>query len=212
VSSRTHLGSCPEPCRPGLWGSRVHVVDDDPHFRTGLGLLLESAGLCVEYYQSAEHFLSTFRRRPPECLLLDLRMTGISGLELQQEMTQRRIDAPVIVVSAFAQTASVVQAVQNGALDFLEKPIEEDRLLEKVRTALARDAEQAVTRDQLSACLGRLTDREREVMDHLIAAKTTREAARDLGISPKTVEKHRIHIFEKLGVDSVPGLIRKVLR
>lgn len=189
----------------------VHVVDDDQHVRTGMRLLLKSAGFAVETYYSGSHFLCMYRPRDVECVLLDLQMPGPSGLELQEEMRKRRIQTPQIVVSAFADTPSVVQAMRNGALDFLEKPIEEVVLIDKVNDALACDRRAKERNGELARRLARLSAREREVMDLLIEAKTTLEIARQLDISPKTVEKHRVRIFEKTHTASVPELMRVLL-
>ncbi len=189
----------------------VHLVDDDEQFRTGLTLLLRSNGFAVENYHSAEHFLSVYRPRAVECLLLDLRMPGMNGLDLQREMLARRLTTPMIIISAFAETTSVVKAVRGGALDFIEKPIEESLLMAKVNSALEMDRTDKQRRGNVTLRLAQLTEREREVLDLLVDAKTTVSVARMLGISPKTVEKHRIKIFDKLAVASVPELIRLVL-
>lgn len=189
----------------------IHVVDDDDGFRQGIALLLKSAGYAVECYFSAEHFLEIYRPRELECVLLDLRMPGMTGLELQDVLSRRRIRVPLIVISAFAETPSVVRAVQNGAIDFLEKPVEDELLLAKVRSALQKDHDDKLRRGNLAMRLARLSSREREVLDLLVAAKTTLEIAHALAISPKTVEKHRLKVFEKLGVDSVPAVIRLVM-
>lgn len=185
----------------------IHVVDDDDNYRKGLELLLRAIGFQVEVYRSAEHFLAIYKPRDVECLILDLRMPGMTGLALQRELTARRIRLPILIVSAFAETPSVVQAVQNGAFDFLEKPIEELALIAKVETALRHDRKAKMTSGDLNARLARLTDRERDVLNLLVDARTTFQAARELGISPKTIEKHRIGIFGKLSVSSVPELI-----
>ncbi len=189
----------------------VHVVDDDHDFRQGLRLLLRSSGLAVECYLSAEHFVAGYQPYSTECALVDLRMPGMTGLELQNSLSARRIAMPIIFISGFAETQHVVQAVKRGAIDFLEKPIEADLLLARVRHALTKDRAEKQRRDGLARRLASLSNREHEVMNHLLDAKTTVEVAHRLDISPKTVEKHRSRIFEKMGVDSVPGLIRLVL-
>ncbi|WP_238397837.1 response regulator transcription factor [Anatilimnocola aggregata] len=194
-----HAPLTTEPC--------VHLVDDDEHFRIAIGLLLSTSGIHTKGYHSAEHFLSVYVPQDNECLLLDLRMPGIGGLELQRKMNERHINLPVIVISAFAETPSVVETIRNGAIDFLEKPIEEVALIDKVTKALATDRSRKAETGDLHRRLHRLSDRERQVMQGFIDAKTTQEVARHLGISPKTVEKHRVHIFEKLAVSSVPELM-----
>ena len=185
----------------------VHIVDDDDHFRSALALLLETAGFEIATYRSAEHFLSIYYPRDVECLLLDLRMSGLSGIEMQPELAQRHIHLPVILISAFAETPSVVVAMRNGAIDFVEKPIEESLLLDKVDAAMAFDRRQKSDNSDLHVRLHRLSDRERQVMNGFLEAKTTLEIARELGISPRTIEKHRLRIFEKLHVGSVPELM-----
>jgi FixJ family two-component response regulator len=189
----------------------VHLVDDDEQFRTGLSLLLRSNGLTVETYCSAEHFLSVYRPKAVECLLVDLRMPGMNGLDLQRELLARYVATPLIIISAFAETTSVVKAVRGGAIDFIEKPIEETVLVAKVHAALELDRSDKQRRGNLTFRLSQLTEREREVLDLFVDAKTTVSVARILGISPKTVEKHRLKIFDKLDVASVPELIRLVL-
>ncbi|WP_425616147.1 response regulator transcription factor [Anatilimnocola sp. NA78] len=188
-----------EPC--------VHLVDDDHHFRTAIELLLSTSGIVSKGYHSAEHFLTMYAPRKIECLLLDLRMPGIGGVELQRELHQRHISMPVIVISAFAETPSVVATIRNGAIDFLEKPIEEAALIEKVNKALATDRSRKAESGDLHLRLHRLSDRERQVMQGFLDAKTTQEVARELEISPKTVEKHRVRIFDKLEVASIPELM-----
>jgi two-component system response regulator FixJ len=192
--------------------SCVHIVDDDPHFRTALRLLLQCAGFATEEYLSAEHFLLVYRPKEIECVLLDLRMPGLNGFELQQELKHRRLQVPVIVISGFAETPSVVEAIRNGASDFLEKPIEDHLLIEKVTNALESDRRNKTEGGDMNAKLNRLSEREREVMNLFLEAKSTLEIAHLLGISPKTVEKHRIHIFTKLSVASVPEMMCRLAR
>jgi FixJ family two-component response regulator len=204
----------PKSSVPNPFGSSscVHVVDDDAHFRTALRLLLQCAGFATEEYLSAEHFLLAYRPRDIECVLLDLRMPGLNGFELQQELRRRRLQVPVIVISGFAETPSVVEAIRNGASDFLEKPIEDHLLIDKVRSALEWDHRTKSEVGDMNGRLNRLSDREREVMDLFLEAKSTLEIAHMLGISPKTVEKHRIHIFRKLDVASVPEMMCRLSR
>jgi two-component system response regulator FixJ len=190
----------------------IHIVDDDKDFRSALAMLLQVSGHVTETYHSAEHFLSVYYPRNGECLLLDLRMPGLSGLELLPELNQRHISLPVIVISAFAETPSVVQSIRNGAIDFVEKPIEESVLLDKVNHALAADRRRKSDSGDLLQRLHTLSDRERQVMHGFLEAKTTVEVAHELAISPRTVEKHRLRIFEKLNVNSVPELMYTMAR
>jgi two-component system response regulator FixJ len=189
----------------------IHIIDDDRDFSSMLALQFQCAGLSSERYLSAEHFLATYRPRRIECALLDLRMPGMHGLELQNILRERHPILPLIVVSAFGKTPDIVRAVRNGAIDFLEKPIDDHVLLAAVRGALRKDHEKKTRGAHRTQNLALLTDREREVLDLFIEAKSTKQVANLLSISPKTVEKHRAHIFEKLNADSVPALIRLVL-
>lgn len=190
----------------------VHLVDDDPKYLEALACQLQSTGLVVERYFSAEHFLATYRPQAVECVLLDLRMPGMTGLELLEVLEQRHCCPPLVMVSAFAETPHIVSAIQHGAIDYLVKPVEEVELFAKVRTAHERDRDNKRLTGDLTERLAKITAREREVMDMLLDAKNTLQIAHALEISPKTVEKHRTHIFEKLNVDNVPALIRLVCR
>jgi FixJ family two-component response regulator len=190
----------------------VHVIDDDPKYLEVLVNQLRSDGHEVEPYISAEHFLATYRPRAIECILIDMRMPGMNGLELLEILGKRHGCPPLVIVSAFAETPEIVQAIQHGAVDYLVKPVEDSALYSKVRTALGRDADNKRKTGDLTARLSRLTSREREVMELLLEAKNTLQIAHALEISPKTVEKHRTHIFDKLNVDSVPSLMQLVRR
>ncbi len=191
--------------------SVVHIIDDDAEFLAALQLQLQSFGLTVESYFSAEHFLVTYRPHPVECMVLDLRMPGMDGVELQAVMRQRHWCPPVVVLSAYTDVADIVRTVKNGAADYLVKPIDEKILIEQVCTALDRDRDNKRRHGQLSMRLARLSEREREVMDLLLQAQTTVAVAHTLKISPKTVEKHRSRIYQKMEVNSIPELIRLVL-
>ncbi len=188
----------------------VHVLDADEWFRNAAAQQLRNRGLAVLCYASADQFMATYAPQEYECLLVDLALPGMPAYELQSLLRNRHILSPVIVVSDSARTADIVVAVQRGAADFLEKPIPEHLLVEKVEAALEKDRSTKLRRGNVERRLARLTDREREVMELLVAAKTTVEAAHRLGISPKTIEKHRVRVFDKLNVASVPALIRLV--
>lgn len=188
----------------------VHIVDDDQRFRDALGMLVAAKGFAPREYLSAEHFLCTYEPAQGECLLLDIRMPGMSGLELLEELASQRVLPPIIVLSAFAEAPSVVAAMRHGAIDFLEKPVEEAVLITKLATALAGDRERKVHQTDLRLRMRRLTSRERDVMELLLAAKNTVQIAHQLEISPKTVERHRVKVFTKLQVDSVPALMRLI--
>lgn len=191
--------------------SVVHIIDDDTEFLAALQLQLQSFGLTVESYFSAEHFLVTYRPESVECIVLDLRMPGMTGIELQTVLRKRHCCPPIVILSAYSEISDIVRAVQNGAIDYLVKPVDEQILIRQVCAALERDRDSKRGHRQLSQRLMRLSDREQEVMDLFVKAKTTIAVAHILEISPKTVEKHRARIFEKMKVDSIPELIRLVL-
>ena len=189
----------------------VFIVDDDEQVRKSLSLLIASAGFEAETYTSGEELLSAYDPRWPGCILLDIRMSGMGGLELQAELQARGIRIPIIIISGFADVASVVRAVKNGAVDVLEKPFQDEALLERVRAAVERDRQDRQSGAQLTSRIASLSTRQREVMQLLLAGKGTKEIARDLGISTKTLEKHRALVLSKMGVESVVELMRLVL-
>jgi two-component system response regulator FixJ len=189
----------------------VHLVDDDDQFLASLQLQLRSFDLTVEAFHSAECFMATYRPRPVECILLDLRMPGMTGIELQSVLRQRHCCPPIVILSAYAETPEIVRAVQNGAIDYLVKPVDESVLIARVRAALAKDEETKRRRGHVWKRLSRLSEREREVMELFIEAKTTIQIAHLLAISPKTVEKHRANIYEKLEANSIPEVMLLVL-
>ena len=189
----------------------VFLVDDDAAVRDALGVLFRTEGFTVSAHASAEDFLSAC---PPDacgCLVLDLHMPGMGGIELQKALSEQNILLPIIFLTGHGDIPMSVRALKAGAVDFLEKPANPDVLLARVRDALAQDlrrrtvgAEQAA----LGALYDRLTVREREILAQVSDGKTSKEIARSLGISPRTVEVHRSHIMGKLGADSLADLIR----
>ena len=171
----------------------VFVVDDDPAVLRGLRLLMKSVKLNVETYLSAQEFLDDYDPAQPGCLLLDLRMPGISGLELQEILRTRNIPIPIIIITGYGEVSAAVQAMQKGAVDFLEKPFNDQVLVDQIQKAIAEDAQIRQQRAEQEAVLARLallTPREQEVMDLVIAGEPNKVIARQLGISPKTVEFH----------------------
>ena len=192
----------------------VFVVDDDPAVLRGLRLLMKSVKLNVETYLSAQEFLDDYDPAQPGCLLLDLRMPGISGLELQEILRTRNIPIPIIIITGYGEVSAAVQAMQKGAVDFLEKPFNDQVLVDQIQKAIAEDAQIRQQRAEQEAVLARLallTPREREVMDLVIAGKSNKVIASQLGISPKTVEFHRSHIMKKMKVGSVAELVALVI-
>ena len=189
----------------------VFVVDDDAGMRDSLRWLLESVSLAVEAYATAEEFLAIYDPGRPGCLVLDLRMPGMSGLELQQELQARRAVLPIIIITAYGEVPAAVRAMKAGAIDFLEKPFSDQLLLDRVQRALETDRHEREHRSsqaKVAGRLARLTTRERQVMEGVVAGKANKVIAADLGISQKTVEAHRARVMHKLEVDSVPELVR----
>jgi FixJ family two-component response regulator len=199
----TNNNSAPVPC--------VFIVDDDPATRRALTWMLESAGRTVEAFESGNDFLQAYVPGRPGCLLLDLRMPRMTGLALQEELNARGIELPVIMLSGYGEVSVAVQALQRGALDFLEKPVDDTRLLAQVDRAFAVDNERRrehSVRQKCSVRLRRLTPREREVMTMVVAGMANKVVAYELGISQKTVESHRARVMSKLEVQSLADLVR----
>ncbi len=190
--------------------STVFIVDDDAAVRDSLALLLESAGLAAETYASAQTFLDAYTADRPGCLLLDVRMPGMSGLELQSVLKQRHIDVPVIFITAHGDVPLSARAFKAGAVDFLEKPVDERALIERVREALIRDERNRRRRSEraeVAARLERLTPREREVMTLVAQGQSNKEIAKHLNVSYRTVETHRARVMDKMEADSLSALI-----
>jgi two-component system, LuxR family, response regulator FixJ len=192
----------------------VFIVDDDAGVRDSLAMLLELKGFETRKFPAAEAFLDEYRPELPGCVVLDLRMPTMSGLELQAELTRRGLRLPVIVVTAHGDVATTRTALKDGAVDFIEKPIDDEALLAAVAAALERDAREraaASVASDISDRLARLTAREREVLTRVADGKHNREIAAELGISPRTVEVYKSRLMEKLQVRRVPELVRLVL-
>jgi len=193
----------------------VHIVDDDAGVRKALALLMHSAGLQVQTYESARDFLDRYDPGHPGCMILDIRMPGMSGLDLQQELVTRHDPIPIIILSGHGDIPMAVRAIKAGALDFIEKPFQNGTLLSLVETGLERDRAaraKGARRHDIAGRLARLTPREREVMEHLVHGELSKVAAAELGISPRTVEIHRAHILKKLGVRSISEVVRMTLQ
>ena len=187
----------------------VHIVDDDDGVRDSLRFLLESEGLSVRTYPDAQALLDT-ELSPCGCVLTDFRMPGLDGLQLQTQLAQRGCALPVIVMTAFAEVPAAVKAMKAGAMDFLEKPCPAEVVLDAVRRSLDHnDRALAAARTAAEAArrIAGLTPREREVMDLLATGHSTKEIARALDASPRTIDVHRARVFQKLKVDSLPELV-----
>jgi len=192
----------------------VLVVDDDDALRDSLCALLESANLRAIGYSSAGALLSANTVGTAHCLVADIRMPGMTGLALQQELTRRGQEIPVILGTGHGDITMAVNAMKAGAFDFLEKPCDDATLIASVRRALAegrRASQRAAESDAAIELLATLTDRERQVLEHLIAAKSNKLTAQELGISHRTVEIHRANLMEKLRARSLSDLVRIAL-
>ena len=188
----------------------VYIVDDDPAMRSSLRWLIESVGLTVRTCASAQEFLRTYQG-DPGCLVLDVRMPGMSGLDLQAELAARRIEIPVLIITGYAEVALAVRAMKGGAFDFIEKPFSDQALLDRIRAAVALDEESRrhrAARQEVAARLRLLTARERDVLTRVVTGKSNKVIAAELQLSTKTVEVHRAHVMEKLKADSLADLIR----
>ena len=192
----------------------IFVVDDDDQARKAVITLLSAMGVETRGFSSAEQFLAEYDGRRPACLVTDVRMLGMSGLELQEELLRRGESIPVIVLTGFASTAGTVRAMKNGAVTLLEKPSRDDELWEAVRDALAADR-QAIAREQARHDVRRrletLSPKEREVLDCITAGDANKVVARKLGCSVRTVELHRHGVFQKMAADSLAELVRMVV-
>jgi two-component system response regulator FixJ len=189
----------------------VFLIDDDPGIRDSLSLLLSLKGVRTQPFANAESFIETYRPDWPGCVLTDLRMPGMTGLELQVVLRERQVEVPLVVLTAHGDVATARAALKNGAFDFLEKPIDDLMLIEVLRKALRADRERraaASSRSSADARIERLTGREREILVLIAAGHQNREIATQLGISPRTVEVHKARIMEKLECDSLAELIR----
>ena len=189
----------------------IHVVDDDPSVRTGLLRLLDAAGFETRGYSSTGEFLLQPPPDRPGCLLLDLRLPGPSGLELQEALQRQNIMLPIVFLTGHATVASSVRAMKAGAVDFLTKPVKRDTLLDAVQRALARDATQRAAReeaDRLHVRFASLTQRQREVFDRIVAGKLNKQIADELGIAERTVKREREQVMAKLDANSAADLGR----
>jgi len=192
----------------------VFVVDDDQAMRTSLQWLIESTGMQVKTFESADAFLSNFFPERAGCLLLDVRMPGMSGLVLQSYLAREGYQLPVIIITGHGDVGMAVKAMRAGAMDFIEKPFHDEDLLRSIQRALEYDQRQRLSRAARADILARvadLTPREHEVMGMVTDGKANREIAVALGVTPKTVEAHRARVMEKMRAESLAELVRMVL-
>ncbi len=211
-----HLGPHPEEAirRAGTSPSpspTVFVVDDDPAVLKSLSRLLRSAGLTVATFSSPREFLDRHDPNAPGCLVLDVAMPGLNGLELQQTLLARGHELAIIFLTGHGDIPMSVKAIQHGAVDFLTKPVNDDDLLEAVRVAIEKDRHQRQTRAEVAEIqqrLATLTPREREVLEHVVSGHLNKQTAADLGTVEKTIKVHRARMMEKMKVHSVAELVR----
>jgi two-component system, LuxR family, response regulator FixJ len=192
----------------------VHVIDDDAAVRDSLRLLLETRGYAARAHESCRHFLDDLSMGDALCVVTDLRMPEMGGLDLQKHLLEKSIDLPFIVITGFGDVPSAVQALKSGAVDFIEKPLDKDlflaavgRAAERRRARVKEAGEESAARRKVAA----LTPRERDVLRHLIAGSPNKIIAFELGISARTVENHRAHLMVKMQADSLAELVRTAL-
>jgi RNA polymerase sigma factor (sigma-70 family) len=194
--------------------ARIYIIDDDDAVRDSLALLLRLHGFDTTGFADAESFLSDLTAEWSGIVLADLRMPGMSGLELQTELQARGIELPVIIITAHGEASAARTSFKSGAVDFLEKPIDRNQLLTAVRDGVKLETERvrhARETAEVSQQLARLTPREREILDRVVAGKHNREIAAEFDISVRTVEVHKARVMAKMGVERVADLVRVVL-
>jgi FixJ family two-component response regulator len=191
----------------------VRVVDDDASVLKSIGRLLRSAGFAVRTFPSSHEFLQQNDADAPGCVVLDLSMPGLNGLQLQQALARFETSCPVIFITGYGDVPASVQAMKAGAVDFLLKPFDQSQLLDAVRTAIEKDRSSRAARAErssLGAKVAALTPREREVMAHVVTGRLNKQIAAELGTAEKTVKVHRARVMKKMGVGSVAELVSLV--
>ncbi len=192
----------------------VYIVDDDDAVRNSLRLLLKSVGLTAVALPTAQEFLSTYDPQQPGCLILDVRMPGMSGLELQQQLNVRGAVIPVIFITGHGDIPMAVEAMQHGAFDFLQKPFRDQDLIDRIQRALAKDRTnraELTERSRVRERFESLTPREREVLALVTSGKPNKVMAAELGVSQRTVEIHRARVMEKMHASSLAQLVRMMM-
>ncbi len=195
--------------------SVVHLIDDDDGVRQSLAFLLATAGLAVRVYESGVAFLAALGTLQPGCIVSDVRMPGIDGLELQRRLKALGVHLPMIIMTGHADVPLAVEAMKAGAVDFIEKPFDDELLLSAIRLALDRYNELGHHETevvQIQTRLQSLSPRERQVLDGLLAGHPNKTIAYDLKLSPRTVEVHRANVMMKMGADSLSGLVRMAVQ
>ena len=191
--------------------STVYIVDDDQAIRHAMELLMRSVGLDYEIFHSGDEFLETHNDSRAGCLVLDIRMPGLGGLELQEKLNEMGSTLPVIFITGHGDVPMAVEAMQKGAVDFIQKPFRDQELLDRIGEALKTDLERRTEREQTAEVrqrVDRLTNREREVMELVVTGKPNKVIAYELGVSQRTVEIHRARVMEKMEAKSLADLVR----
>lgn len=189
----------------------VFIVDDDSAMRDSLGFLIGSVGRKVETYASAEEFLDAYDNERPGCIVLDVRMPGLSGLELMEKLGEDRFAPPVVLITGHGDIPMAVRALKAGAFDFIEKPFSDQVLLERIQQALQQDTSDRASehdRSDIERRAARLTTRENQVFELVVDGKPNKVVASELGLSQKTVEVHRAHVMEKMRAESFADLVK----
>lgn len=192
----------------------VHVIDDDEAMRDSLAFLLGTAGIDVQTYESAAAFLDVVAKVETGCVITDVRMPDISGIELLRRLRELKLGLPVIVITGHGDVPLAVEAMKIGAIDFLEKPFDDEVLLASVRSALKqldRDHQRDAERREIEGRLALLSNRERDVLDGLVAGHANKQIAYDLGISPRTIEVYRANLMTKMQAATLSDLVRMAL-
>lgn len=192
----------------------IHLIDDDEHVRRAVAFLLGTAGFAVKLHESAAAFFAGLDKQQPGCIVSDVRMPGMDGVELLRRLRERGVDMPMIIMTGHADVALAVAAMKAGAVDFIEKPFDDDVLLNAVRAGLSRyaRADQSGTEAvQIRARVESLSPRERQVLDGLLAGHPNKTIAYDLSLSPRTVEVHRANLMTKMGAKSLSDLVRMAM-
>lgn len=192
----------------------IALIEDDEAILHSLGMLLENRGMSVQTYPSAELFLEQLGDKAPSCVVSDIRMPGISGLELQQELRKQDATVPVILITGHGHIAMAVKAIKDGAFDFIEKPFDEERLIESINAAIEHGKRERVEHSErtlLEARAAELSPRQLEVMTLVAEGLSNKEIAIRLDISPRTVENYRAWVMEKMGARNLADLVRKTL-
>jgi FixJ family two-component response regulator len=208
-------GQGPPPTLPSSPLPTVFVVDDDPSVRKSIARLLRAAGYAVETCASAQELLDGDRLAGHGCLVLDVQLPGMNGLELQEKLEGAGCDLPIVFITGHGDIPSSVKAMKAGAVDFLPKPFQDEDLLRAIRQAIARDGRQRIERAEREAIAARhatLTPREREVMALVVTGRLNKQIAAELGTAEKTIKVHRHRVMEKMGVASVADLVRAAER